>query len=352
MIDIFSLTQPEYVEAVFASLGKGRQLAALVYALWFKEGRNPSLCEVTRQEESLLEKILSLTDFSISSTFEQRGSLRSSKWIQTFSDQLQSESVEIEMTFGITLCLSSQVGCRMGCAFCETGRLGLIRSLSVKEIVLQLFFSKVMRKLHVRNLVFMGMGEPFDNYEAVKQALRIFTDPFGFALGPSRITVSTSGLVDVLRRFTAEINPCIKLAISVNGPNDRVRSKVMPVNRQFAMPTLKQALLEYQSSSPKRTLLFEYVLLAGITDLPEMADELAQFAEGFLDLRINVIPYNPQSRATFKTPSAEATANFMDRLRQFGLKVYLRGTKGEKEMAACGQLGNLGLRSIKLSSML
>jgi len=138
----------------------------------------------------------------------------------------------------------------------------------------------------------------------------------------------------------------------VNGPNDRVRSKVMPVNRQFAMPTLKQALLEYQSSSPKRTLLFEYVLLAGITDLPEMADELAQFAEGFLDLRINVIPYNPQSRATFKTPSAEATANFMDRLRQFGLKVYLRGTKGEKEMAACGQLGNLGLRSIKLSSML
>ncbi|MFZ4773670.1 MAG: 23S rRNA (adenine(2503)-C2)-methyltransferase, partial [Chlamydiia bacterium] len=138
----------------------------------------------------------------------------------------------------------------------------------------------------------------------------------------------------------------------INGSSDQVRSKVMPVNRQFSMEPLKKALLAYQASHPKRTLLFEYVLLAGVTDLPEMADELAQFSEGFLDLRINVIPYNPQSRATFKTPTPEAIKVFMERLKSFGLHVYLRGTKGEKEMAACGQLGNLSLRAFKLEGKL
>ncbi|MFZ4772973.1 MAG: radical SAM protein, partial [Chlamydiia bacterium] len=208
MIDIFSLTQHEYVESVFSRLGKGRQIAAKVYSQWYKEGRIPELSEIFLSARPLLAEVISITDFSILSTFEQKGS----KWLQTFPDALQSESVEIQMKFGTTLCLSSQVGCRMGCAFCETGRLGLIRSLSVKEIVLQLFFSKVLRKLDVRNLVFMGMGEPFDNYEAVKQAIRIFTDPFGFGLGPSRITVSTSGLVDILEQFTLEVDPRVKLA--------------------------------------------------------------------------------------------------------------------------------------------
>ncbi|MBM3195740.1 MAG: radical SAM protein [Chlamydiae bacterium] len=347
MIDIYSLTQKQYADAIFTELDKGKELAKLVYSLWFKEGRHPLENEILPTAKKLLQKILEITDFSIPSTFEQKGS----KWLQTFSDRLQTESVEIQMEFGFTLCLSSQVGCRMGCAFCETGRLGLIRNLSVKEIVLQLYYAKVIRKVAVRNLVFMGMGEPFDNYEAVKQAIAIFTDSCGFGLGPSRITVSTSGLVDILKKFTQEVDPRVKLAVSINGSSDLVRSKVMPVNSRFSMGVLKESLMEYQKSHPKRTLLFEYVLLENITDLLSMADDLAKFCEGFIDLRINVIPYNPQSRARFKTPSIESTQNFMDRLRSHGYRVYLRGTKGEKEMAACGQLGNLGLRSIKINSI-
>jgi 23S rRNA (adenine2503-C2)-methyltransferase len=347
MIDIFSLTQKQYVDAIFDLLKKGKEIAALVYTLWYKEGRLPDPNDVLPTAQKLLQDVLKLTDFSIPSAFEQKGS----KWLQTFPDGLEAESVEIQMDFGFTLCLSSQVGCKMGCAFCETGRLGLLRNLTVKEIVLQLYYAKIVRKTPVRNLVFMGMGEPFDNYEAVKQAINIFIDPFGFGLGPSRITVSTSGLVDVLKRFTQEIDPRVKLAISVNGSNDTIRSKVMPVNRAFPMSVLKEALLEYQRSHPKRTLLLEYVLLADVTDLLEMADELALFCQGFDDLRINLIPYNPQSRARFQTPSVEASQKFVDRLRGHGYRVYLRGTKGEKEMAACGQLGNLGLRSIKINSI-
>lgn len=347
MIDIYSLTQKEYLEAIFKELNKGRDLAALVYSLWFKEGRHPLESEILSTAKPLLLKILEITDFSIPSAFEQKGS----KWLQTFPDKLQTESVEIKMDFGTTLCLSSQVGCAMGCAFCETGRLGLIRNLTVKEIVLQLYYAKVVRKVAVRNLVFMGMGEPFDNYAALKQAIAIFIDPFGFGLGPSRITVSTSGLVDVLKKFTQEVDPRVKLAVSINGSSNLVRSKVMPVNSRYPMEALKEALLEYQKSHPKRTLLFEYVLLENVTDLLSMADDLAKFCEGFFDLRINVIPYNPQSRARFTTPSVEATQNFIDRLRTHGFRVYLRGTKGEKEMAACGQLGNLGLRSMKINSI-
>jgi 23S rRNA (adenine2503-C2)-methyltransferase len=222
----------------------------------------------------------------------------------------------------------------------------------VKQIVLQLFFSKIVRQLNVRNIVFMGMGEPLDNFDAVKKAIQIFCDPFGFGLGPSRICVSTSGLVDALKRFIVEIDPRVHLAVSVNGSSDAVRSKVMPINKRFNMSSLKEVLLDYQTSHPKRTILFEYVLLDGVTDELHMADDLAQFCEGFNDLRINVIPYNPQSRPTFRTPSAERIQQFMDRLRKHGYRVYLRGTKGEKEMAACGQLGNLRLRSIKINSML
>jgi 23S rRNA (adenine2503-C2)-methyltransferase len=348
LIDIFSLTRKQYVDEVYKRLGKGKEIAHKVYSCWFKEGKTIESNSVLPTARKLLERILEITDFTIQSTFTQQVS----KWIQTFSDGLQTESVEIAMEFGYTLCLSTQVGCKMGCAFCETGRLGLIRNLSVKEIVMQLFYAKNVRKIAVRNLVFMGMGEPFDNYLALKQAIAIFTDPFGFGLGPSRITVSTSGLVDVLKQFIIEVDPRVKLAVSINGSSNDVRSKVMPVNRRFDMNVLKSALLEYQASHPKRTLLFEYVLIQGVTDDVEMADELAAYCEGFFDLRINLIPYNPQSRTRFVTPTKEAIQVFTDRLRGHGYRVYLRGTKGDKEMAACGQLGNLGLRSIKINSML
>lgn len=340
------MTSQEYIEAIYSKLGKGKQIARAIYSSWFKSGTILDLSKLPLQSRGCAEAILAMTDFSIDSTFSQKGL----KWIQTFPDGLQSESVEIPMQFGVTLCLSSQVGCQMGCAFCETGRLGLIRPMSLKEIVLQLFHAKFIRKVNIRNLVFMGMGEPFDHFDTVKKAIELFLDPFGFALGPSRICVSTSGLVDGIDRFTNEVDPRVRLAVSVNGSNNQVRSKIMPVNKRFDMVALKEALIRYNQSHPKRGILVEYILLDGVTDELSHADELNDYLQGLTNLRINVIPYNPQSRPHFKTPSKPRIDAFIARLRSHGLSILLRGTKGEKTMAACGQLGNLSLRIKKALS--
>lgn len=145
--------------------------------------------------------------------------------------------------------------------------------------------------------------------------------------------------MDVLRQFTNELDPRVKLAVSINGSSNDVRSRVMPVNRRYDMDVLKSALLDYQASHPKRTLLFEYVLIENVTDNVLMADELAAYCAGFIDLRINLIPYNPQSRTRFVTPTKEAIQTFTDRLRSHGYRVYLRGTKGTRRWPLVGSLG-------------
>jgi 23S rRNA (adenine2503-C2)-methyltransferase len=287
-LPIFCHTQRSFGEAIAKLLGKGERHARQLYADWFRSGTASCEAEwIEPQAKELVQKILDRVD---SPSCAGGGAAKS---FCKFSDGRESETVVIPMRSGTTLCVSSQVGCKMGCAFCETAKMGLIRSLTAGEIVAQVFYAMHILRKPVRNLVFMGMGEPFDNFDQVAQAIKVLTDPAGMGFGPSRITVSTSGHVEGILRFMEEIDPAVNLAVSVNAPNDLVRKKLMPVNRRWDMSALKEALLRY-TSHPRREIFAEYVLIKGINDSLEAADELAHYLEG-LRVRVNLIPYNPRA---------------------------------------------------------
>lgn len=342
-LSIFSHTQESFVEAMFLRFGKGRQHAAKLYSDWFRKGHVRDIADWAEpQAMALVERMIAAVDFGlleVSHLKEEGGTV---KFLLKFSDGLESESVLIPMEAGTTICISSQVGCKMGCAFCETGKMGLIRHLTCEEIVAQVFCARFVLGREVRNIVFMGMGEPFDNYDAVMRAVAVLTCSGGLGFGPSRITISTSGKVDAILRMAKEANPALNLAVSVNAPTDEIRNRIMPVNRQWNMAELKSAMLEYCADS-RREILAEYVLLKGINDSLESADLLAEYLRG-LKVKVNLIPYNPQTRDRFAPPGEECRETFLKRMREHGYQTLLRGTKGQQIMAACGQLGNVDVR--------
>ncbi len=346
---IFSHTQESFSEAMFLRFGKGRQHAGRLYSEWFRKGHVRDVALWAEPQAVLLvEKMIEVTDFSLpemSMAKEEGGTV---KFLLKFADGLESESVLIPMEAGTTICISSQIGCKMGCAFCETGKMGLIRHLSCEEIVAQIFWARFELGKEVRNIVFMGMGEPFDNYEAVMRAVAVLTDMGGLGFGPSRITISTSGRVDAILRMAKEADPALNLAVSINAPTDAIRNRIMPVNRQWNMAELKNAMLEY-CLHPRREILAEYVLLQGINDSLEAADQLAEYLRG-LKVKVNLIPYNPQTRDRFAPPEVMQREAFLKRMRAHGYQTLLRGTKGQQIMAACGQLGNVGVRKEQLAS--
>ncbi len=343
MISFFSCTQSEYVEKVLYLLKKGERHAGGLYSDGFKRGiLDPTASWIEPQARQLAREICSLTDFSLPEVSCVREEGTVSKFLLKYKDGLESESVLIPMKFGKTICVSSQVGCRMGCAFCETGKMGLIRHLTASEIISQVFVAKFILKTEVRNLVFMGMGEPFDNYEEVMQAIRVLTCSSGLGMAPSKITVSTSGRVPEIYRFAKEASPALNLAVSLNAPNDHIRSKLMPVNHDWNLEELKRAMLEYLKH-PRRQILIEYVLIAGVNDSVEAALEVSEFLRD-MRVKINLIPYNSQSKGRLASPTLETMEAFRRTLKEAGYQTFLRTTHGNSIMAACGQLGNRDLK--------
>ncbi|MBS0622797.1 MAG: 23S rRNA (adenine(2503)-C(2))-methyltransferase RlmN [Verrucomicrobia bacterium] len=337
MLSIFRCTQKEYAEALVKQLGRGSRHAALVYSELFRKGEILGVTPAFKTAKKLLEEIKSATVFELPQAIRHIEEGKTRKFLLG-----EVEAVAIPMAAGWTLCVSSQVGCRMGCAFCQTGKMGLLRNLTAEEIVAQVFYAVHVAKIPIRNLVFMGMGEPFDNYEEVMRTIRVLTDPGGFGFGPRHISVSTSGRVEEILRFAQEADPALNLAVSVNAPNDAVRARLMPINDTYSMQDLKQAL-EVYLQHPRRTLLAEYVLIKDVNDSLQAAEELAAYLQG-LRVKINVIPYNPGTRGIFAPPHLAQQEAFVERLRALGFRVLLRSTHGQKIMAACGQLGDLELR--------
>lgn len=242
-----------------------------------------------------------------------------------------------------TLCISSQIGCRMGCDFCQTGQMGLLGQLSASQIVAQVVVAKRWLGQHtagaeIKNIVFMGMGEPLDNADAVFAALRVLMEPRGLGFSASRITLSTVGRVDGLRRLAGENLPGIRLAISLTSADDALRSRLMPINRAMPLAELKACLKALPRSSRARYLI-QCVLLGGVNDRAEDAARLADWCDG-LPVIVNVIPYNPQQPPLFKAPAATAIVGFMEVLKARGILVKRRATIGQSLMGACGQLGN------------
>jgi 23S rRNA (adenine2503-C2)-methyltransferase len=269
------------------------------------------------------------------------------KAVLALGDGLECECVLLPMGRGrSTLCISSQVGCKMGCKFCETARMGLLRSLSAAEIVSQLLVARHVLGWEIRNIVFMGMGEALDNPEGVFQALRVLTDGSGLGFSQERITVCSVGRIDGIRRLRALNMKRLNLSISLNAANDALRAELMPINRVVSLAQLQATLLEYRPR-PNFVLGVNYCLMPGKNDTPAHAREVAEFCGPLGRVMVNVIGYNPGSEPLTRAPSDEEVDGFIEQLRSHGLPVRKRITKGRSVMAACGQLGNVELRSLR-----
>ncbi|MFA6914770.1 MAG: 23S rRNA (adenine(2503)-C(2))-methyltransferase RlmN [Parachlamydiales bacterium] len=342
LIPILAETCSSYSQKILSLLGKGAQHAALVYEQFFRRGAIHLHHPAFSNARTLLKQICEATDFALPLLHRQLDDGTTGKFLLKTLDHLDTESVIIPMQAGSTLCVSSQVGCRLGCAFCETGRMGLIRHLSVQEITAQLFIAQHVLKQPIRNVVFMGMGEPFDNYENVLQAARVMNDPLGLNIGARHITLSTSGLIEGIYRLAEEEGFTPNLAVSLTAPTNELRNRLMPINKKHSLEDLYVAM-EHYCNKKRRQILIAYVLLEGVNDTLEHADQLQSYLKN-LPVKINLIPYNPQSRDRYSPPPLEIMEAFAHRLRSNGHQVLIRLTKGKDIMAACGQLGNLGLR--------
>ena len=239
-----------------------------------------------------------------------------------------------------TLCVSCQVGCSRGCTFCQTARMGLVRNLTVGEILGQVRIARTQLGADIRNVVFMGMGEPMDNLDNVIAAIRAMHDDREHQIPRRRVAVSTVGRCDGIRRLAALRWRRLGLAVSLNAPNDAIRSRIMPINRTDPMPRLREAIAEYPVRGGGHVLI-EYVMLRDLNDQPGHARELVEYLRG-LRTCVNMIPYNPIDGAAFEPSTDAATERFRAILMESGQLVFRRDTKGRSQMAACGQLGRPG----------
>ena len=259
------------------------------------------------------------------------------KFLLRLADGRQIESVFIPDTPSMTFCISTQVGCAMACAFCLTGKMGLIRNLTAGEIVGQvrvLADALGMREAKF-NIVLMGMGEPLHNYDETMKALRILADEHGFAMSPRRITLSTVGLLPALERMAREpIMP--NLAISLHAPTDAIRGDLVPINRAYGVAEIIEACRRFPLKRRNR-ITFEYVLLAGVNDSPADARRLAKLLSG-VKSKVNLIPLNAAAGILFERPTDEAVDRFAKILADHHLIVSVRKSRGRDIRAACGQL--------------
>lgn len=258
------------------------------------------------------------------------------KFLFELQDGLCIESVLIPDPPRLTLCLSSQVGCALGCRFCLTGTMGLRRNLTTAEIVDQVCRVQegIEGSRRLTNLVFMGMGEPLANFDAVVRAIHILTDPLGLAFSHRRITLSTAGLVPQMNRLGSETP--VNLAVSLHAPEDPLRSELMPINRTHPLEQLIRACREYPTPSRKR-ITFEYILLEGVNDSPGHARGLVKLL-GALRCKVNLIPFNPFEGSPFGRPSWERVLAFQEVLQRAHITAIIRESRGAEIGAACGQL--------------
>lgn len=238
----------------------------------------------------------------------------------------------------VTLCVSSQFGCAMGCRFCASGQAGLLRGLDASEIVFQVLVAReyLNPDEELRNLVFMGMGEPLHHYDATVRALRLLMHPQGLNISPRRITVSSVGLVPGIRKLGQDFGGRIGLAVSLHAPTDAIRSQIVPMNQRYPIAELLGALRAYPLPK-RRRITIEYTLIRDVNDQPEHARELGRILRG-LAVKINLIPMNPIAASDFGAPDATRIAAFQDLLTQAGYSCFVRTRRGDEVDAACGQL--------------
>ncbi|MDP2930297.1 MAG: 23S rRNA (adenine(2503)-C(2))-methyltransferase RlmN [bacterium] len=264
---------------------------------------------------------------------------KTAKALITLEDGLKIETVLMRYSDRNTICVSSMVGCPLACEFCATGKMGFKRNLTVNEIIEQvLFFNRYLKKFsqRVSSAVFMGMGEPFLNYDNVMAAIRILNNDDGFNIGARHISISTVGIVEGIKRLTEE-KLQVNLAISLHAPNDSLRSKIMPVDKKYPLKDVLAAVEEYMEKT-KRKVMFEYIMIQGVNDGAEQARELINLLSGLRKslFMVNLILYNPTG--FFEPSKKENIDNFKGVLEKAGIEVVERFRFGQGIKAACGQL--------------
>ncbi len=257
------------------------------------------------------------------------------KYVYELFDGELIESVLMKYEHGYTVCISTQVGCRMGCKFCASGLYGLTRNLTASEMLAQITYAQRDNNIRISNVVMMGMGEPLDNFDNSIQFLKLVSDENGLNIGLRHISLSTSGVVSGIKRL-AEYNMPITLSISLHAPNDEIRSHTMPVNKKWNIEALLCACREYQKVTTRR-ISFEYALIEGVNDNDACAKELANRLKGIM-CHVNLIPANPVKENTFKKPDRKAITAFQKKLEGYGVNATIRRTLGADIDASCGQL--------------
>ena len=257
------------------------------------------------------------------------------KYLFELADGNLIESVLMRHDYGISVCVSSQIGCNMGCSFCESGRLKKVRDLLPGEIVRQILMIEEDIGMRISSVVVMGIGEPFDNYDNIMDFIRIINSPFGIAIGARHITVSTSGLVPKIMKYANE-DLQTNLAISLHAPNDELRNKIMKVNKAYNLSELINAI-KYYIEKTNRRVTIEYVMLNMVNDSEDNAMELANLLRG-MNVYVNLIPYNETSHIEYKKSSNDRVMKFYDTLKRCGINVTVRREFGGNIDAACGQL--------------
>ncbi|MBI3016188.1 MAG: 23S rRNA (adenine(2503)-C(2))-methyltransferase RlmN [Candidatus Tectomicrobia bacterium] len=335
-VNLKDLTLPEMEEMVGDLEGKAYN-ARQIYDWVFAKGvtQIDDMTNLSKEFRSRLGEVAGIGTLELVRAHTAADGTR--KFLFGLEDGLRIESVLIPDEDRRTLCISTQVGCKLDCKFCLTGVGGFTRNLRAWEIVDQVL--SVARELSpeekLTNYVFMGMGEPLDNYREVVKAIRLMTDPKGMSISPRRITLSTSGLAPAIKKLGQE-DLKVNLAVSLNASSDPVRTRIMPINKKYPLPVLLEACRQFPLA-PRRRITFEYVLLEGVNDSPEQAAELARLLRG-IPCKINLIPFNPFPGALFHRPSPQKLAAFQDILQSSHLTATIRESRGADILAACGQL--------------
>jgi 23S rRNA (adenine2503-C2)-methyltransferase len=350
LIKFFGVTFSELTSELKNRYGKGVYYAAAIFREIYLNGNTHiEKAPAFLRSETFCRQLCRDLEINLNPITEIKEEEGLTKFVTELKDGFKIESVIVPMATHYTLCVSAQVGCKMGCRFCETARHGFIRNLSADEIVGQLYTAKFTLGARVRNVVFMGMGEPLDNYDNVVQAVRVMEDQRGMDIPRRYVSISTSGRVDGIQKLAALKWPQLNLAVSLNAPNDQIRSKIMPINNIYPMGKLRDALLNFPMKK-NGAIYIEYVLIKNLNDRREHAGQLAEYLK-HLKVKVNLIPYNPLADSPFEAPDEKDVSQFLDWLVEEKVFVRKRSTKGRNILAGCGQLGKTSHRTTNLKDL-
>ena len=343
MKNIYGITMNE-LEEYFINKKEGKYKATQVFE-WLYKKRIHSFEQMKNVSKKTIADLSS--DFSIEplKMLAKREDKDVCKYLFELTDSNKNsvstcypnkiEAVLMFHDYGNSLCISTQVGCNMGCHFCESGRLKKVRNLDASEMVRQILMVEEDLDIRISHIVLMGIGEPFDNYENVIKFIDIVNTPKGIDIGSRHITVSTSGIIPKIEEFS-NYDKQVNLAISLHAPNNEIRNSIMDINKAYPIEKLIAAVKKYIEKTNRR-VTFEYIMLSGVNDSLECANELSELLKG-INCYVNLIPYNETSHIEYKKSSKEQIMKFYDVLKKHGINVTVRREFGSKVSAACGQL--------------